>query len=376
MKDSLKIGAVCILLVAAASGSFLVYSLLDHDPGEKASIGIMWRPDQTSESFVYTLRAVEAAGGTPVKLDPVRSFDLEYGEDGRLKEGVDGNGILTTDAADIVKTGTWHNSNVEDVLKGMDFIIFPGGEDVCPSLYREPQEWHGIEEERYYSAERDVSDYIAMSYCLDNDIPFLGICRGMQVLAVVSGASMIQDIPTYFADMGIEYHNGHRNPAPYPGGYRDYAPHDVTLTGDSVILGIMGTGQLSGCPSWHHQGVRSIEGTALKVTGYTETDGMMMIEGLERTDKTCAFGIQYHPEAAVAKYLDDAPNKTDYMDYDAALAVFEWVVDCARSVSAGTMRRMRRAGLFSVGPELAVRDYSRPPSGGYHYSIKKPIIIK
>ena len=329
MGNSWRIGAVCVLLIVAATGSSIVYSHWDRDSDERPSIGIMWRPDQNSESFVYTLRAVEAAGGIPVELDPVRSFDFEYDDDGNLKEGVDENGILTLDAAETVKTGSWRNSNVEDILDGLDFIIFPGGEDICPSLYREPQEWHGIEADRAYSAVRDISDYVAMSYCLDNDIPFLGICRGMQVLAVVSGASMIQDIPTYFDGMGIEYHNAHRNPVPPSGGYRDYAAHDVTLTKDSIIYGIMGTEQLIGCPSWHHQAVGGIEDTALKVTGYTETDGKTMIEGLERTDKKCAFGIQYHPEAAVVKHLDDFANKDDYMDYDAALALFKWAVGYA-----------------------------------------------
>ena len=47
----------------------------------------------------------------------------------------------------------------------------------------------------------------------------------------------------------------------------------------------------------------------------------------KRTDKRCAFGIQYHPEAAVCKHLDDLPNKGDYMSYGDAIALFEWIVD-------------------------------------------------
>ncbi|MBQ1890499.1 MAG: gamma-glutamyl-gamma-aminobutyrate hydrolase family protein, partial [Selenomonas sp.] len=53
-----------------------------------------------------------------------------------------------------------------------------------------------------YSAERDVSDYLLMSYCLEKDVPVLAICRGMQMLSVVSGADIIQDIPTYMSGLG------------------------------------------------------------------------------------------------------------------------------------------------------------------------------
>jgi putative glutamine amidotransferase len=94
-----------------------------------------------------------------------------------------------------------------------------------------------------------------------------------------------------------------------------------------MIGRIMGTDHLTGCPSWHHQAVGSVEDTSLKVTGYTTTDGVDMIESVERTDKTCAFGIQYHPEASVGKYLDDDDNKGDYMDYDSALRLFVWIVN-------------------------------------------------
>jgi putative glutamine amidotransferase len=41
-----------------------------------------------------------------------------------------------------------------------------------------------------------------MAYCLDNDIPVMGFCRGMQMLGVISGAEVIQDIPTYFEQQG------------------------------------------------------------------------------------------------------------------------------------------------------------------------------
>lgn len=67
------------------------------------------------------------------------------------------------------------------------------------------------QEERDYNAERDISDYLTMAYCLDNDIPVMGFCRGMQMLSVVSGAEVIQDVPAYFAELGLEYNDEHNN---------------------------------------------------------------------------------------------------------------------------------------------------------------------
>ena len=51
-----------------------------------------------------------------------------------------------------------------------------------------------------------------------------------------------------------------------------------------------------------------------------------MIEAIERTDKTFAVGLQFHPEAALVKHLENAENRENYMDYDTALAFFQWIV--------------------------------------------------
>ena len=69
-----------------------------------------------------------------------------------------------------------------------------------------------------------------------------------------------------------------------------------------------------------------MDNTRLKVTGTTEIDGIRMIQVIERTDKTFAVGLQFHPEAALVKHLEGAANRDDYMSYETALAIFEWIV--------------------------------------------------
>ena len=294
--------------------------------GDGPIIGIAWRADLDSEFYSNMYKAIEAAGGSWKLIDQVKSADLAYDENGKLTEGVEEIGMLTPEAAEKIKTNTWHGSNVEEAMKDVAFVIVTGGEDVSPELYAVPEEWHHIEAEIDYNSERDVSDYLTLSYCLDNDIPCMGVCRGSQMLSVVSGATVIQDIPTYFAEQGVEYAFQHRNEKATPESYRDYAPHDVKVAEDSILYQMVGTDTLTGCPSWHHQAVKSVS-DPLIVTGSLDTNGIDIIEAVQRTDKTCAIGIQFHPEAAIVKNLEGAENAGDFMDMDTALKIFQWIVN-------------------------------------------------
>jgi len=290
-------------------------------------IGIAWRADADSEFFTNICRAVESAGGTWVMLEQVRSADLQYDSEGRLTQGVTHLGSLNEAAAKSVRVNTWHDSNASEAVGSVSIVLFTGGEDISPSLYFNPEPWHGIVEEIDFNAERDVSDYLTMTYCLDHDIPVMGFCRGMQMLSVVSGAETIQDLPAYFSELGISYGYEHRNRKETPASYRDYAPHDVQVAPDSFLREMVGTDVLTGCPSWHHQAVKSVDNTRLQITGFTGTNGVQIIEAVERTDKTFAVGLQFHPEAALVKHLEKADNRNDFMDYDTALSIFQWIVE-------------------------------------------------
>ena len=59
----------------------------------------------------------------------------------------------------------------------------------------------------------------------------------------------------------------------------------------------------------------------------TDVSGIRMIEVVERIDKTFAIGFQFHPEAAIVKNPDNAENKADYMDYETAMNVFNWLME-------------------------------------------------
>lgn len=314
-----KICMVLAVLMMAMSMAFAEGA----DVAQGPVVGIAWRADTDSEFFTNVCRAVEAAGGTWVMLDQVTTPDLNYDETGKLEEGVTPLGSLTEYAGDIVECNTWHGTNAAAAVGDVSIVLFTGGEDISPSLFHNNEPWHGIVAEIDYCAERDVSDFITMSYCLDNDIPLVGFCRGMQMLAAVSGGTFIQDIPAWFAEQGVEYHYEHRNEKASPDAYRDYASHEVEVALNSKVHSLLGTTTLTGCPSWHHQAVEDVRFTRLAVTGSTDTNGIQMIEAVERVDKTFAVGLQFHPEAALVKHLDGAENADRFMDYDTALSIFQ-----------------------------------------------------
>lgn len=289
----------------------------DNNPAdEPITIGISWRSDLESEFYTNVVAAIKECGATPVLLNQVVCNDITYQGGQVATEYVDEVGHLTLSAASTLRNSA-DNSNAGDVLKDVDAVIFTGGEDVSPTLLAIPQPWHGIEAERDYNATRDVNDYALMAYCLKHDISILGFCRGMQMLGVISGATIIQDIPEYFAEKGQSYNYIHRNEKTSPEAYRDYSPHDVVVVKGSMLYEMAGE-LLHNVPSWHHQSLLSVDGTPLLVSGYTVVNDMEMIEAIERKDMTLAIGLQFHPEAAVVKHLTGAANKDRFMSLEEA----------------------------------------------------------
>ena len=285
---------------------------------DKQIVALSWSNVPDSLSYTSTVTALEEAGGTVEILEQIKSEDLDYTEDNKLINAADEHGFLDEKAAELVKKNSWHHSNVEEVLKGIDRVVVPGGWDISPTLYRNVQGWHGIEDDSDFCPERDVSDYILIDYCLDNDIPLLTICRGMQMLSVVSGGEMTQDIAKYFEQIGKEYHDEHRDPAK-----KTFASHPVNVTKDSLLYRITGKEVIDNVPSWHHQAVISVEGTPLDVVGTYDTNGVEMIEAVENKKLRFCLGVQFHPEISVAKVAAQSEDADKYTDYDTSLSFFK-----------------------------------------------------
>ena len=292
--------------------------------GVKVRVGLAWQPNEAS--YERVILSIEAAGGEAVILPQMRPAGFEYDGLALCTKYVDEMGVLLQEYADMVKCNTWHGTDADEVMAGIQAVVFLGGEDISSTLFAVPQTWHGIADDSPANATRDVSEFLTMAYCLDHDLPVLGLCRGMQVLGVVSGAPLIQDLPTYYESLGIPYHYLHRMQRDAEGN-RYYTPHDVTVTDhNSLLYAITGCDTIRDVTSWHHQVVGDVTGTPLRVTGVTMTDGMPVIEAIERTDKRFALGVQYHPEEAVRKHLTDQPDADCFMPLDEALAYFRALI--------------------------------------------------
>ena len=307
--------------------------------GMKVRVGLAWQPNEAS--YERVILSIEAAGGEAVILPQMRPAGFDYNGMVLQPQYVDDMGVLLQEYADMVKHDTYHGTNADTLLSGVQAVIFLGGDDISSTLFAVPQTWLGITDDSPANATRDVSEYLTMAYCLDHDIPVLGLCRGMQMLGVVSGAPLIQDLPAYFDGLGISYHYLHRMQRDAE-GKRYYTPHDVTVTDHcSLLYAIAGSDTIRDVPSWHHQVVGDVTGTPLRVTGITVTDGVDIIEAIERTDKRFALGVQFHPEEAVRKHMTDQPDATRFMPLDKAVAYFQALIHAADAHSRGDGKKIQ-----------------------------------
>lgn len=82
------------------------------------------------------------------------------------------------------------DDDIEDMMLGIEVVVFTGGADVDPSLYGEQR----IRATSVSQCNRDIAEGRYYEYCVDNDIPMTGICRGSQFLTVMNGGKLVQDI--------------------------------------------------------------------------------------------------------------------------------------------------------------------------------------
>ena len=295
---------------------------------DKPVIGISWKSNtQNYEGFKEVIRQ---AGGIPVEMPQVKSTAVEYGEDNMiLDDYVEETGNLKQEYADIIKSKDFSKSNVAEAVafKDIDGMFFTGGEDVSPALFAVPQEEANEGEE--INATRDISDYTLMAYCIENDMPTFGVCRGEQVLSIVSGCDFMQDIPNYYEEQGAVYDDQHRMPVGAPN--RTYARHDVDVfeTGSKWLYDIVGSTELKNVSSWHHQAVKDVEGTNLTVVAKTTVDGIDIIEAVERQDKTFCLGVQFHPENDLKLALYDGTPEKALCDLEVCMNFFETLISYA-----------------------------------------------
>lgn len=218
-------------------------------------------------------RSVLEAGGTPFIIPPYEDHDA----------------LLST-------------------LDHVDALLLSGGGDMNPLFVGEDPlpGLHSI------NPRRDLCELLLIRLAFDRQIPMLGICRGIQMMATALGGSVYQDLDSQYKDAPLVKHNQKLD--------RSYASHRVQLETGSLLHELMQTDELA-VNSFHHQAV-SNPGPHLCVSARS-ADGV--IEAIESTECKSLLGVQWHPECFI---LGGNP---------VMMPLFEWLVSEAKEYAQARM---------------------------------------
>jgi putative glutamine amidotransferase len=166
-----------------------------------------------------------------------------------------------------------------ELLGLIDGLILAGGADIDPASYGEAA--HA--KTTGTVPERDAFEIALTRAAIERDMPVLGICRGMQLINIALGGSLLQHLPECVG------HHEHRRVV----GSFDGADHDVAVRDDSLAMRVVQESSHA-TKSHHHQGVDRL-GEGLQVSATSTIDDLP--EAIELADARFVLGVQWHPEA-------------------------------------------------------------------------------
>jgi len=169
-----------------------------------------------------------------------------------------------------------------DVLESLDGIVFSGGGDVDPAYWGAPRH-----PETNTDPARDEAELMLMRAALELDLPVLGVCRGLQVMAVAGGGTLHQHLPDL---IGHDRHRAASGTDPLAADSSAYGRHDVVVKPGSRAHELLGA-RLT-VNSFHHQAVDNPG--AFQAVGWCPDD--RVIEVIEHPERSFVLGVQWHPE--------------------------------------------------------------------------------
>jgi putative glutamine amidotransferase len=174
---------------------------------------------------------------------------------------------------------------VAEALDGVAGLLLTGGDDVAPVHYGEAPHQSVVQAE----AGRDEFEIAIVRAARSRRLPLFAICRGVQVLNVACGGTLVQDIPSQVT--GALAHS-----LPVPPNQPSSLAHEIWIEKDSLLSRLMrerlNDADTCEVNSRHHQAVRNVaEGFTVSATA---PDGV--IEAIEDTKAAFCLGVQWHPE--------------------------------------------------------------------------------
>jgi putative glutamine amidotransferase len=162
------------------------------------------------------------------------------------------------------------------VLDALDGLVITGGKDIEPARYG--QQPHPLTDAP--RPDRDAWEDALLRGALERDLPFLGICRGAQVLNVTLGGTLHQHLPDLVGDTRYQAGGGVFNTA------------DVAVQPGSRLSGLLGGATGISVPVYHHQAINTLA-DGLVVTGVS---GPGIVQAVELPAASFAVAVQWHPE--------------------------------------------------------------------------------
>ncbi|MFD1705626.1 gamma-glutamyl-gamma-aminobutyrate hydrolase family protein [Siminovitchia sediminis] len=200
----------------------------------------------------------------------------------------------------IVPSSQKYIEDPNKILDSLDGLIVIGGNDVTPELYGQEPHPETVQTDKL----RDETELALIRAALDQSLPILGICRGLQLLNVALGGTLLQHVPDVY---GTE--------KPHTGAGRESAfhYHKVYVEEETRLMDIFGKETI--VPSSHHQAIDRL-GEGLIISG---VDELGLIEAVEFPAHPCCIAVQWHPEE----------------DYKTNMPLFKYFVSEAGKMSSG-----------------------------------------
>jgi len=193
---------------------------------------------------------------------------------------------------------------MNEIFDRLDGVFLTGGVDVEPSYYGETKlPICGITD-----PDRDAIESALLRHAMETHKPVLAVCRGLQILNVVCGGTLYQDVATQVpAALKHDHFPSPANPS------RKYLAHDITVKQDTRLGAIMGQTVVP-VNSMHHQAIKEL-GRGLVPNCYAP-DGI--IEGIEGVNGQYLMAVQWHPEELTETQPEMKRLFTTFIDAAAA----------------------------------------------------------
>ncbi|MFZ1573065.1 MAG: gamma-glutamyl-gamma-aminobutyrate hydrolase family protein [Chlorobiota bacterium] len=189
---------------------------------------------------------------------------------------------ISKDRADVMTIDLSESENKFENLKFIDGLILTGGPDVNPNLYESPDLMDKCD---LVDMMRDDFEYKLIEFAEENNIPILGICRGLQILNVYYGGSLIPHIPEVVSE---NIHSKNNNQDNY---------HQIEIQPGTLLYKTINefSGEVN---SAHHQSVNKLANGF--IASAKSNDGIVeAIEKLDPNSKPYLLAVQWHPERMI-----------------------------------------------------------------------------